>query len=1519
MSRVHRLFLLLGSTLALVVVLFGIPVTLIYLVGWPFPSPLPTRTELADMAAGRTPIPVDYLIDLLGLIMWILWVQIAWATAIETVAAFRGGLAKRARLLPGVQAGVARLVTGAVFLATSLAVRPVSAGPLVPVAVGLVDENPMLNNFGAATDSSGVINHGASGDQRQGTAPVANRTAEANQVTAYLTETGDTWWGIATDKLGSGTRWKELRAINLGRTMDDGTVISSSTDLLRPNWRLLMPAPRQITVAGDGIRTVTVERGDTIWGIAEDDLDRPSVAAVAEHVADITTMNASQLDGNPDLIHPGQKLDLPPLADRETTVQPDDHPDTATTPEEVSAFGDPGPRLPSPVEINVLPEPELDLEPAGRSSEAPTLDVDDRAAADDSTGSIGRPTDRTEPDAGREPESAAPVNPPVETTPGSTAGDEAAAEDAADEPATDDETALADIARDGAEPEGSGLEQPGAGTGSATEGTGSGEPAVPVLDLETAGTFPSTMPQLDAGPVPLRDPDGSIEDIGPQPATTPAPDEELTDTEVAAAGRPGDEGALDTDDSRAPVFVGLAALTLLGGYLYRSRGRRRDTSLRHRHPGRRPQPPKRRTRSLARRLSAAAQPEHPEFVNVGLRALGRQLQGTSRKQLPKITGVWVSHNRLVIALADDSPHGVPPPPFREFADGSGWSLRRSDFEEAREIAAGTNGPLPLLTTLGTTSALDLALTTNSRAPADAYGLSSALLYAVDLEVGRVISVQAGDESSTIEALTLMALELATSETADQVEIVLVGFGHRLATFDRVTVVDEVAEILDDVETISSRAVYASGDASPFATRVGNGAADTWDPVVVFHADRTDPDSQILVELAARTEGGVTAVCGYQTDTGWTMLVDGEKVRCPDLPGDLAHHEFIRPKLDGADLVADLFDEPWTDVELDEEFWAPMDDSTPDHTWYLADDTDEPSWRPMGSVTDSDRRGGTDLVTPGAVGTDQGGGALSTVDRWDLPPAPPSPTPIGPPTAEDAPDPDAPPPPPSPTIPPPPSPSPSTPPPLTPTLLSEGDRDRDQDAARDTDRAADRPTDRAAGRDGSGEDGDHDIQGDEERFEPAPLRLVRDDEGQPDPERESWPGGEAPVLKELRHSVELGPPPDAVGVAGGEAADDRQSGDPDDDDSSAAGERLEEPELTLVRNEPDAEEPVAEDSPVDTVADATTTEPAPNTTTDPTAEPAPDPTTETEPDGSAEAAAEVPLLRPPAVAKAVDDHDRYRDRGGDGAADGGQTGLRISVLGDFTINGRHIGDRSKPWKYTKTPELILYLLLHPGGASQDLLMEQLFPEQPPNRPRLNQLVSDARTKALGQNEDGDYHLPHASPTEPFYKLLPTISLDLRDFARHCARARAANQEADVTREMAEWRAALTLVTGRPFTLPHDGYEWALPEIEATIVKVEEAAMALADLAIDVGDHELAVWATKQGLLTGTGYYELLIKRGRAALLLQDPEEIVRAFADLQVSLDYTGAPEEHTPDLSVHPELEEIYNELSSEGRGQDRT
>ncbi|MGB5757238.1 MAG: hypothetical protein WBM50_10010, partial [Acidimicrobiales bacterium] len=116
MNRLSRTLLPILALITLAAVVIGIPVLLITVVGRPLPSPLPTSAELGDVFAGRAPIPADYLISGLAIVMWLLWIQILWATLIETAAAFRGRLAARARMVPGVQLGVAKLVTTATLL-----------------------------------------------------------------------------------------------------------------------------------------------------------------------------------------------------------------------------------------------------------------------------------------------------------------------------------------------------------------------------------------------------------------------------------------------------------------------------------------------------------------------------------------------------------------------------------------------------------------------------------------------------------------------------------------------------------------------------------------------------------------------------------------------------------------------------------------------------------------------------------------------------------------------------------------------------------------------------------------------------------------------------------------------------------------------------------------------------------------------------------------------------------------------------------------------------------------------------------------------------------------------------------------------------------------------------------------------------------------------------------------------------------------------------------------------------------
>ena len=352
-SRIGPILQSVVAIAALLVVVIGVPLALIYFVGWPVPSPRPTMNELGDIFAGRAPIPGDYLVSVLAVIMWLLWTQFVLATAVEVAAAIKGRLASRAPVLPGVQNTAGKLVAAATLLAASMTSKPVAAGPLVPVAV---DQD--------------IAEVSTSPEQ----APDAPQTGRPQP---YMTSQGDTWWGIAEETLGAGTRWKELRGLNIGRTMDDGSTISAATDLLKPNWRLLLPSTASVTpavveVKADNPRQVTVEPGDTIWAIAEDDLVTPSGdTEVAEHVDRIADINASKLEGNPDMIYPGQVLGLPDAQTESESapalqpVEPDSEPEIDASP---PAIGPPAqverPTGPAVVDQEARVQPEAETSSA---------------------------------------------------------------------------------------------------------------------------------------------------------------------------------------------------------------------------------------------------------------------------------------------------------------------------------------------------------------------------------------------------------------------------------------------------------------------------------------------------------------------------------------------------------------------------------------------------------------------------------------------------------------------------------------------------------------------------------------------------------------------------------------------------------------------------------------------------------------------------------------------------------------------------------------------------------------------------------------------------------------------------------------------------------------------------------------------------------------------------------------------------------------------------------------------------
>lgn len=241
---------------------------------------------------------------------------------------------------------------------------------------------------------------------------------------------------------------------------------------------------------------------------------------------------------------------------------------------------------------------------------------------------------------------------------------------------------------------------------------------------------------------------------------------------------------------------------------------------------------------------------------------------------------------------------------------------------------------------------------------------------------------------------------------------------------------------------------------------------------------------------------------------------------------------------------------------------------------------------------------------------------------------------------------------------------------------------------------------------------------------------------------------------------------------------------------------------------------------------------------------------------------------------------------DPAVDHGLDGVEVKVLGPVEVHGAE-REFTRAW----TLDLVVYLAMHPAGASTDQWSTALWPDRLMAPSSLHSTASAAR-RSLGVDESGRDHLPRSHGR---LALARTVTTD-------CYRFELLSKSDDPD----QWKAALHLIRGRPF----EGLratDWTL--LEGIVASIEASVVDLScrfvEYHLGSGNPAEASWGARQGLRVSAYDERLYRALMRAADAAGNPAGVHAVFMEL-VSL----VAVDIEPYDAVHPETLDLYRELS---------
>ncbi len=249
---------------------------------------------------------------------------------------------------------------------------------------------------------------------------------------------------------------------------------------------------------------------------------------------------------------------------------------------------------------------------------------------------------------------------------------------------------------------------------------------------------------------------------------------------------------------------------------------------------------------LERGLRLGADSGAADWVDLSMRLLSANVR-RGMLETPIISAVLLRDDVVEVILQTES---LPPPPFEAGSGDKSWILRKSGqrLDELRKDSevSGIDAPLPSLVTLGR----------------DSQGIQM-----INIEIAGSVAVSGPDADSLVHAV---AVELATAQWADQIDLVLVGFGEVDRQLERVNHANSLSVVSAKMKRrVQERAaLLATIDGATNSENRWREGGDSWDLCVVICSSDASADEsgalEELIDVAGNGSFGVVVICGRDT-------------------------------------------------------------------------------------------------------------------------------------------------------------------------------------------------------------------------------------------------------------------------------------------------------------------------------------------------------------------------------------------------------------------------------------------------------------------------------------------------------------------------------------------------------------------------------------------------------------------------------------------------------------------------------